>query len=161
MCQACGTGTWRHISHHPCMGDGAISASREITMLSSSFHSTALQRSEERMRWVLDRKWFWDFPAPLSQEMSGVMGIPKGGRTYGVPVHLCVCTCIKMYVGLWLAYIFMWVHMCICLYLCGGTCADMCLWVYAYAVVHNLRCHPRTLFFLGFKWEPLTDLDLT
>lgn len=60
-------------------------------MLSSSFHSTAVQRSEERLRQVLDRKMVLRFPSTSISGDEWVMVILKGGTTCDVPVHLCVC----------------------------------------------------------------------
>lgn len=151
----------------PYMGDGAISASRNITVLSSSFHNTALQRSEKRTRWLLDRKSFWDFPAPLSQEMRGWWWFQRvEGHTVcpSICVYAHALKCMWVYL---LAHIFMWVHVlgehtCVYAFICVEVCVQPCVCGCVHMdAVHNLRCHPRTLFFLGFKWEPLTHLDLT
>lgn len=122
----------------PYMGDGAISASRNITMLSISFHNTALQRSEKRTRWLLDRKSFWDFPAPLSQEMS------EWWRFQRVEGHtVCPCICVHAHASkyMWvylLAHIFMWVHVWesthVCMplfvwrYVCRHVFMGICIW---------------------------------
>lgn len=58
---ACVSGMWHrgmkaHVSHHPYMGDGAISANRYIIVLSRTFHMLLLQRRGERTRCLLERK---------------------------------------------------------------------------------------------------------